>query len=79
MANMNEKKEFLNVYNFVPLAKKKAEKYTCQDEHTGVITYSITTKTPLFIPNTSNNQAFSMGQDVPVEHKSYDFYSYFPV
>lgn len=84
MADMNVKQEFLNVYNFVPLPKRKAEKYEDQDEytgehigkHTGVITYSITTKTPLFIPNTSSEQAFRMQKEVPVEHKSYDFYSY---
>jgi CRISPR-associated protein (TIGR03986 family) len=76
MEDKNGKKEFLNVYNFVPLAKKKAEKYTDQDELTGVISYTITTRTPLFIPNTSSDHAFQMGKDVPVEHKSYDFYSY---
>ncbi len=76
MADINAEKEFLNVYNFVPLAKIKAERYEDQDEHTGVITYSITTKTPLFIPNTSSDQAFRMEKDVPAEHKSYDFYSY---
>lgn len=76
MADVSTKKEFLNVYNFVPLAKKKAQKYEYQDEHTGVITYSVTTKTPLFIPNTSSDQAFRMEKDVTVEHKSFDFYSY---
>lgn len=73
---IDTKKEFLNVYNFVPFAKKKARKYECQDELTGVITYSITTKTPLFIPNSSSDHAFQMEKDVPQEHKSYDFYSY---
>lgn len=76
ISGSNTKKEFLNVYNFMPLPEKKAEKYECQDEHTGVITYSITTKTPLFIPNTSSDHAFRMEKEVPVEHKSYDFYSY---
>lgn len=76
MAGGNTKKEFLQVYNFVPLAEKRAERYECQEERTGVITYSITTKTPLFIPNSSSEQAFQMEKSVPLEHKSYDFYSY---
>lgn len=67
--------EFLNVYNFVPLPKEKRKKYEDADKHTGVITYRITTKTPLFIPNTSSDAAFTFSEKVP-EHKSYDFFSY---
>ena len=43
------KSEFLNPYNFVKLPKSKRTKYNDSDKHTGVIEYSITTKTPLFI------------------------------
>ena len=67
--------EFLNPYNFIPLPDKKAKAYQTDDKnsrlHTGVIEYSITTRSPLFIPNTSNDDAFMCG-----EHVSYDFYSY---
>lgn len=65
------RKGFLNVYNFIPFPEKKSEKYKDEDRHTGVIRYNITTKTPLFIPNTSNTDAYD-----EEEHKSYDFFSY---
>ncbi|GFI50663.1 hypothetical protein IMSAGC020_01872 [Lachnospiraceae bacterium] len=65
------RKGFLNVYNFIPFQEKKSEKYKDEDRHTGVIRYNITTKTPLFIPNTSNADAYDKE-----EHKSYDFFSY---
>lgn len=65
--------QFLNVYNFIPLPKKKAKKYEACDRHTGYIEYQITTKTPLFIPNTSNEDYFNIGVK---DHKSYDFFSY---
>ncbi len=65
--------QFLNVYNFVPLPKKKAKKYDDTDQHTGYIEYQITTKTPLFIPNTSNEDYFNVRVK---DHKSYDFFSY---
>lgn len=65
--------QFLNVYNFIPLPKKKAKKYEESDRHTGYIEYQITTKTPLFIPNTSNEDYFNIKVD---GHKSYDFFSY---
>lgn len=73
--------QFLNVYNFIPFPEKKAEHYLDTDKHTGVITYTITTKTPLFIPNTSNDDAFKMLTDPDKKgnvekHNSYDFYSY---
>lgn len=68
--------EFWNVYNFIPFPPKKAARYEDADRHTGYIEYRITTKTPLFIPNTSSEHAFRMGGEVPAEHKSYDFFSY---
>ena len=70
--------EFVNAYNFIPVQKEHAVSYTDTDEHTGVIEYSITTRSPLFVPNTSSDQAFKRwGSTVPgKEHKSYDFFSY---
>lgn len=68
-----EKERFVNPYGFIPLPKKKAVAYEDTDRHTGVIQYTITTKTPLFIPNTSNDDAFQTGVE---GHKSYDFFSY---
>lgn len=71
---------FLNPYNFIAFPEKKSKKYQDTDLHTGVIEYKITTKTPLFIPNTSNDNAFRLKteeEDKPIEkHISYDFYSY---
>jgi len=67
--------EFLNPYNFIPFPSKKAAAYSDTDKHTGVIEYTITTKSPLFIPNTSNDKAFSVSEKVE-KHGSFDFYSY---
>ncbi len=64
---------FVNPYNFIKFPNIKANKYEDSDRHTGVIEYTLTSKSPLFIPNSSNDNAF----DSPVEgHKTYDFYSY---
>lgn len=71
--------EFINVYNFVPFPDKKAVAYEDTDQHTGVITYTIRTRTPLFIPNSSNEDAFKVPCAVEKskeKHRSYDFYSY---
>lgn len=68
-------KGFVNPYNFIGFPKEKAKAYTDEDVHTGVIEYSITTKTPLFIPNSSSETAFCESDEV-AEHKSYDFFSY---
>lgn len=67
--------KFINPYNFIPFPPKKAPAYADTDKHTGVIRYHITTKTPLFIPNSSSESAFKESTDV-AEHKSYDFFSY---
>ena len=65
---------FVNPYNFIRFPKEKAEAYTDDDVHTGVIEYTITTQTPLFVPNSSSDHAFKESE---VEnHKSYDFFSY---
>lgn len=68
-------KGFVNPYNFIKFPKKKAEAYPDEDCHTGVINYTITTKTPLFIPNSSSDCAFGQS-DALQDHKSYDFFSY---
>lgn len=70
---MNQNR-FVNPYNFIPFPEKKASAYKDGDKHYGVIRYSITTKTPLFIPNSSNDTIFSNPSQK--DHKSYDFYSY---
>ena len=71
----NAKEKFINPYNFISFPAKKASAYTDTDKHTGVIEYSITTKTPLFIPNSSSETAFKESDKV-ADHKSYDFFSY---
>lgn len=70
---MKDNSRFVNPYNFISLPEKKAYAYTDKDKHYGVIHYSITTKTPLFIPNSSNDNAFACKE---TDHKSYDFFSY---
>lgn len=76
---------FLNPYNFINIPEKKSGKYKHKDLdfHTGVIEYRITTKTPLFIPNTSNDNAFCLLTEPENDdrqkrepHPSYDFFSY---
>ena len=62
---------FINPYNFISFPEKKAKAYTDTDVHTGVIEYTITTKTPLFIPNTSSDTAFS-ASDKTEDNKSYE-------
>ena len=49
---------FVNPYNFVPLHNKKSEAPK-EGTLSGVIEYSLLTKTPLFIPNTSSDRAFN--------------------
>lgn len=68
-------KGFVNPYNFISFPAHKAKAYTDSDRHTGVIHYTVTTKSPLFIPNSSSAQAFTES-DKDRDHKSYDFFSY---
>ena len=79
----NTDKTFVNPYHFVPLEdsctrKINYEEYLNQaDLKTGWIECELTTLTPVFIPNTTNNDFFK--ERVPAENKiikSYDFYSY---
>lgn len=71
--------QFVNPYNFIPLSQKKPDRRKAGAEegegtlYTGEITYSLLTKTPLFIPNTSCENVFPAGVE---DHKSYDFFSY---
>ena len=66
---------FVNPYNFIPIEEEapSREKNEEKGTYTGVIHYSLCTKTPLFIPNTSNDDAFQIRVK---DHKSYDFFSY---
>ena len=43
---------FINPYNFFPLGERCAEERTAEEKVSGVITYSILSKSPLFVPNT---------------------------
>lgn len=67
---------FINPYNFIPMKKSKSIAGAGEEKYSGVIAYSVLTKTPLFIPNTSNSDAFNKSNDKCKEHKSYDFFSY---
>lgn len=75
----NKKTNKVYPYNFIPFPRKKASKYSDFDKHYGVIEYTVKTKTPLFIPNTSNDNVFDVkdknGNRVD-DHKTYDFFSY---
>ena len=65
---------FINPYNFIPLSKKRADAdNTEQGTYSGKIHYVLLTKTPLFIPNTSNDNIY--GSKVE-KHKTYDFFTY---
>ena len=69
---------FINPYNFIPLGKQRPYQTERREKtYSGVIRYSMLTKTPLFIPNTSMSHAFSEpAAEEDKDHKSYDFYSY---
>lgn len=67
--------KFINPYSFVALRPdvKRGSLESDEKKYTGVIEYSLLTKTPLIIPNTSNDDAFKCGVE---DHRSYDFFSY---
>lgn len=69
--------KFLNPYNFISLPPKKEGVYKKDEKEclTGVIHYIVTTKSPLFIPNSSADEVFEQSTRA-VDHKSYDFFSY---
>ncbi|MGN0362553.1 MAG: TIGR03986 family CRISPR-associated RAMP protein [Bilifractor sp.] len=82
--------KIVNPYNFIPFSDKKSESDQNEEagEYTGFISYSILTRTPLFIPNTSNDHRFEIPEqdidadnpdkkaEIARDHKSYDFFSY---
>lgn len=75
----NDNIKFVNPYNFISLGNKSYKKFnaleirTKNDKITGYIQCELETKTPIFIPNVTNDKVFySKGE----EHKSYDFFSY---
>lgn len=81
------KYRFINPYNFIPFSNKAVDRTGAAEEETvsGVIEYSLLTKTPLFIPNTSNDDIFNcmikkdkveVKKDGDDYLKSYEFFSY---
>lgn len=75
------KNEFVNPYNFIPLGEEKSiYQYpeTKEELFTGEISYSILTKTPLFIPDTNNVKILKVFSEdgKEGEHKIYKFFSY---
>lgn len=77
--------KFINPYNFIPLSKTIAAPVEEEEKKLkGVIEYSLITKTPLFIPNTSNDHAIcpeaakdeKTGNIKEDYHKSYEFFAY---
>lgn len=75
---MNNNK-IINPYSFIPLSGKKTIGRPGENEntkyYTGCIEYSLLTKTSIFIPNSSNDDAFELKKYCP-DHKSYNFFSY---
>jgi len=83
--------KFVNPYTFIGLGSKKSEGKG-KGLHTGVLSCTLRTLTPLIIPNTGNEKAFPKmakkhvddwnGDKPPKDHvnlekvRSYDFYSY---
>lgn len=69
---------FVNPYNFIPLDGTCDRKYNYgkikkeKTNLTGWLECNIETLTPVFIPNTTNNDVFKAGNNI----KSYDFFSY---
>lgn len=70
--------DFINPYNFIALPKDGTVRGEKRQGGllTGYIDYTIETKTPLFIPNTTNNNAFPGKAKGVADHQSYDFFSY---
>lgn len=64
------KSKFINPYNFVPLGKSCSRSEYKKGNLTGVIEYSLLTKTPLFIPDTESEKVDANG------HRTFKFFSY---
>ena len=73
---------FINPYNFISLRDKPERQKDIPEKsyYTGSVTYTLTTKSALFIPNTSSSKAFAYTpdqvDDPRNEHGLYDFSSY---
>lgn len=67
---------FVNPYNFVPLEEKCERSKYEQGTLTGYLTCTLTTLTPLFIPNTSCDHALHREEEKDDNYVSYNFYSY---
>lgn len=67
--------KFILPYNFIPLGRAKTSGKEEMGNISGKLEIEITTKTPLIIPNTTNEEYFDESKRV-AEHRSYDFYSY---
>lgn len=73
---VDSKKRFINPYNFVSLGRGKTPDVPEQEKtYTGSIQCTLVTKTPVFIPNSSCEDAFDLMSKVE-DHKNYDFFSY---
>ena len=81
---LDESRKFVNPYHFVRLDKagcarqKRSAGEDLSKLRTGWVDCILTTLTPLFIPNSSNNDVLGEreGNDQSKRIKSYDFYSY---
>lgn len=62
---------FVNPYNFIPLGDEGPSRtgMCCTGNLSGVIEYSLITKSPLFIPNTSNDDIFDCYMKDPKDDK----------
>ncbi|KKN48320.1 hypothetical protein LCGC14_0654120 [marine sediment metagenome] len=69
---------FVNPYYFVPLQDKCDKKYKFEGKNalTGWIECELETKTPVFIPNVTNDDRFQYRTKNQKEIRSYDFCSY---
>ncbi|MBB5325135.1 CRISPR-associated protein (TIGR03986 family) [Anoxybacillus tepidamans] len=70
---------FVNPYNFISLGAKcnRINWYEMEDRSlTGVIECTLDTKTPIFIPNSTNMNAFQHKNYVKEEARTLEFYSY---
>lgn len=71
------KYNFINPYNFIPFDSSVLTKSEVREENqllSGSIEYTLQTRTPLIILNTSNDNIFGYKKDI--KHKSYEFFSY---
>lgn len=72
----DQRKRFINPYNFVSLGEKKSSGSQKKEEtYTGSIQCTMVTKTPVFVPNSSCEDAFDIKSQIN-DHKNYDFFSY---